>query len=92
MKLENIEIEIWDDAECRDDGINYFLSTDDIGCEKIEDVVHCIQHWYDHQLESSGGCIEVNEIDDEGEWLKTIYHISEDSDDIIKNVVGWERE
>ena len=38
MKIENIEIEIWDDAECRDEEISYTLSADDIGVESVNDI------------------------------------------------------
>jgi len=86
MKIENIEIEIWDDAECRDHGIAYQLSPSDISCESIEDVIHSIQYWYDEEVKNRRGSLEVHVNDDEGEWLKTIYHISEDSDDIVKEV------
>ena len=86
MKIENIEIEIWDDAECRDEEISYTLSADDIGVESVNDIVSCMQIWYDDEVKNKKGSIEIHLNDDDGEWLKTMYHISEDSNDFVRNI------
>ena len=92
MKIENLIIKVWEDEDCRDQGITYEFSTTDVGCKSIGGLIHSLQTIYDEYVKHKKGSIEVELNDDEGEWMKTLYHISEDSNHIVKDVIGWERE
>ena len=87
MKIENLIITIWEDEDCRDVGITYELEPSDLGIESIDDLKEGVVSFYDEEgIKKNKGSIEVSLTDDEGEWIKSLYHISEDSNYLIKKI------
>ena len=90
MKIENLGITIWENEACRNEGLTYELEPSDLGIESIDDLKDGIVSFYeDEGIRKYRGSIEVSLNDDEGEWIKDLYHISEDSNDELKETIKY---
>ena len=81
------EIAVWYDADCRDQGLNDKFSPEMFDLETIEEIKEFVEDFYVSQrIEADGGSIEISLLDENGEWVKDLYHISEDSDDKLEKI------
>ena len=86
-KVMNYEIEIWYDADCRDEGFSDKVSPEMFNLETLEEIKEFVEEFYVSQgIEADGGSIEISLTDENGQWVKSLYHISEDSDDKLEEV------
>ena len=79
--IEMYEITVWPDADARDEGWTETHDPSDFDLETLEDIVEYVENLYSDEVESERGAIEISVINEKGHWVKTLYHISEDTND-----------
>ena len=79
--MKNVKFSVWEDAYSREEGFSVDYTTDEFKLNTIEEVKEYIIDLYECELIDRRGSIDVDEYNDDGIWLRTLYHISEDSDD-----------
>ena len=92
-KFENLNINVWENGDCRDQGHAFPLDPKDIGCYKEKDPIdteygleQAVIYFYEDKIQRNNGSVEVELLGDDGSLIKTLYHISEDSNDQLKKV------
>ena len=79
------QVEVWSDEFDREEG----FSDKTIMEDTIENVIkEVLDAYHFGGVEDDGGAIEINLLDSNGDWLKSLYHISEDSNDELEELVG----
>jgi len=73
INKSDVLVLVWEDEDCRDEGINYEMDGSDFESKDFDSLVDSIRKFYEDEIESFEGCIEV-EING-----NPILHISPDS-------------
>lgn len=80
FEKDDVVIMVWEDEDCRDEGLTYELDWSDFESEDFSSLLDDVEEYYDSEIGRNGGSIEI-ELDG-----NPIFHISTDSNDVWKEV------